>query len=200
MMELVQKVVNCLENGGVVLLPTDTVLGLAAKPDDPRAVDKVYALKNRPREKNLPIMVADIEQIRGLGADVTSNSKKLLESALVPGALTIAFGVVPEKLTPWLAKRIEFAVRVPKDDLLLEVLKQTGPLLVSSANISGHDTPRTTSEVLSQLNAEPDLIVEGAQHASTASTLVNCNLEPPKIERQGAISRAEIEAIVGALQ
>ena len=76
--QMVQQVVACLHAGGVVLLPTDTVLGLAVMPQLSHAVNKLYAMKSRPRAKALPVMVANIEQVEDLGVSISQNIKKQL--------------------------------------------------------------------------------------------------------------------------
>lgn len=195
----VAEVVACLNDGGVVLLPTDTVLGLAASPAHSSAIDRLYQLKDRPREKNIAVMVANHTQVLEIGAEVSGDAEKLLTSDFVPGGLTIVFPV-GEDAPEWLEGRVELAVRIPDNALLLEVLTLAGPLLVTSANLSGQDTPKTTDEAAHQLTDLPDLVIEGTGQTALPSTIVNCAVTPPKIERQGAISRAEIEAIMGALQ
>ena len=92
----VSDVVACLKMGGVVLLPTDTVLGLAILPDSSEAVEKLYDLKERPRDKELPIMASNLNQIKGLGLIVSPNVEKLLNSPLVPGGLTIVANLNPK--------------------------------------------------------------------------------------------------------
>nr|WP_321510827.1 L-threonylcarbamoyladenylate synthase [uncultured Celeribacter sp.] len=195
----ISEVAACLQDGGVVLIPTDTVLGLAVSPAHPAAIDRLYALKQRPRAKNLPIMVADATQIAGLGADISPSARALLESRFVPGALTLVFALDPTRRPDWLAGRDEIALRIPDDARLLTVLRATGPLLVTSANRSGADTPPTTQAALEQLAGAPDLAVTGTGAAGTPSTIVNSRTIPVTIERHGAIPEAEIRALLESL-
>lgn len=188
----VSDVVACLKMGGVVLLPTDTVLGLAILPDSSEAVEKLYDLKERPRDKELPIMASNLNQIKGLGLIVSPNVEKLLNSPLVPGGLAIVANLNPKICPNWLRGRKEIAFRIPNFEPLLDVLEQTGPLLVTSANLAGNHTPKTNSEVLKQLNGAPDLVVTGKMSTDTPSTLVNCTKTLSVVERVGAIPIAEI--------
>lgn len=191
--------VQCLTEGGVVLIPTDTVLGLAASPAHPAAIKRLYQLKDRPSEKNIAVMVANHTQVLEIGARVDGIAEKLLQSDLVPGALTIVFALSAE--TPeWLTGRTEIAVRLPNDQRLLEILTFAGPLLVTSANLSGQDTPEDARDAAQQLTALPDLVIDGKGQTALPSTIINCAVTPPRLEREGAISRAAIEAIVGDLQ
>lgn len=187
-----ERVVECLEMGGVVLVPTDTVLGLAALPTCNNAISKLYSLKNRPPEMRLPVMVASVDQLEVLSVDVTHSASRLLSSKFVPGPLTIAMGFSGDR-PDWLAGRIEVAVRIPNDAYLLNILRMTGPLFVTSANAHGHSTPKSTEEAVLQLNGTPELVVIGRTRDSVPSTLVNCRQFPPVIEREGAVPSWEIE-------
>ena len=191
----VEKVVAVLRGGGVVLLPTDTVYGLAVAPeagDEP--LKRLFAMKQRPLSRNLPIMVADAEQARALGAEVTQAARRLL-AAFAPGPLTVALGLTGPA-PRWLAGRDEIAVRIPADAFLLDVLRAAGPLLVTSANLHGRQTPETLPEVLDQLDGEPDLAVDGGPRQTVPSTLVNCNLPTPVVERAGAVPAERIAAVL----
>ncbi|RPE72095.1 L-threonylcarbamoyladenylate synthase [Pacificibacter maritimus] len=185
-----------LAAGGVILLATDTVLGLVALPQRDDAVNKVYSLKQRPREKNLPIMVANVEQIKALGGQVTDSAQALLDSDFMPGALTLALALDPTLTPAWLEKRAECAIRIPKDTFLLALLTDLGPLMVTSANMSGETPADTTEQAMGLLNGQPDFVVHGTAPLQQPSTLVNCATMPAKIERIGAVSEAEITAIL----
>jgi L-threonylcarbamoyladenylate synthase len=182
--------------GGVLLLATDTVLGLVALPSDSGAIDKVYALKQRPREKNLPLMVASADQIEGLGGQLTPSAQACLNSAYMPGPLTIAIEVNTSACPSWLLGRTECAIRIPEDAFLLSLLNDLGPLMVTSANLSGQDTPQTTKQAMAQLNGTPNYVVHGTAKSHVPSTLVNCRVSPAKIERIGAVSEVQIKAIL----
>ena len=186
------RLVEALRAGGVVLLPTDTVLGLATLPHMQAGVDRLYALKDRPRAKPLPIMVASSAQLADLGVILTPTTEQALASPFVPGALTIAAEIDPQICPDWLAGRREIAFRIPDAPLLLELLRQVGPLLVTSANRAGHPTPANASAVLAQLTGAPDWVVGGRAGADVASTLINCTRSPAVIERLGAISHAQL--------
>jgi len=193
----VENIAECLLNGGVVLLPTDTVYGLAASPLHEKAVDKIFELKERPRTTNLPIMVASVKELEVFGVDLYPAVMRLFNSTFVPGDLTIVLGFKPEPLLPWLKGREECAIRIPNDERLLEVLRITGPLLVTSANKHGTPTtPINIKDILSELNGTPDLVIEGGIVENIPSTIVNCRLNPPVIERTGRIQYDELFKII----
>ena len=192
------EIVQTLQSGGAVLIATDTVYGLAALATNENAVAKIYELKQRPREMFLPIMVANITDLEKIGLDINESARKLFASNLVPGAITFVLGFKDEALKPdWLKMRDEIAIRIPDNALLLSVLRETGPLLVTSANKHGHaQTPANVKDILAELNGTPDLIVEDGEGKEVPSTIINCRLNPPKIERSGLIPIEVINKIL----
>ena len=188
----VEEIVACLENGGVVLLPTDTVYGLAVSPNFDQSIDRLFALKRRPRNVNLPIMVASDDELERLGFEISESARRLLRSPLIPGSLTLALGFRSDYRPAWLIGRDEAAIRIPSDNRLLAVLRKTGPLLVTSANAHSADTPDNVRDILAQLDGAPDLAVDGGTLRTTASTLVNCRVDPPIIERFGVVPEPEV--------
>jgi L-threonylcarbamoyladenylate synthase len=198
MLDKMNEIVETLKNGGVVLIATDTVYGLAASPTDEQAVEKIYALKSRPREMFLPIMVADMHDLELLGLEINPNARKLFESELVPGAITFVLGFKDDSLKPyWLQSRDEIATRIPDNELLLAVLKTTGPLLVTSANRHGMPvTQAKVKDILAELNGVPDLVIEDGEGKEVPSTIINCRRNPPVIERNGIIPEDVIYQIL----
>ena len=185
-------IVECLVNGGVVLLPTDTVYGLAVSPMFDESIDRLFALKRRPRNVNLPIMVTSDTELEALGFEVSESARRLLRSPLIPGSLTLAMGFSSDYRPAWLAGREEAAVRIPNDERLLSVLRKTGPLLVTSANAHSAETPDNVADILAQLDGAPDLTIDAGTLRRTASTLVNCRVDPPRIERIGVVPESEV--------
>ena len=198
-MNRIETIIKTLFAGDVVLIPTDTVYGLAALPTEKKAIDKIYALKGRPTGMNLPIMVSEVRDLKTLGLDVNDNAAKLFDSTLVPGAITFILGFKTIGIRPsWLERREEVAVRIPNNSLLLSVLKRTGPLLVTSANKHGSfHSPNKVSEILKELNGKPDLIIEDEEGKEIPSTIINCRHTPPLIERSGLIPIETINEILG---
>jgi L-threonylcarbamoyladenylate synthase len=189
------EIAACLEGGGVALLPTDTVYGLAVHPTRPEAKERLFAMKRRPGSVNLPIMVASVDDLPPIGVEVTPAARRLMD-AFFPGPLSVALGIRPDAAPAWLAGRVECAVRIPDDERLLELLRVTGALLVTSANIHGSPTPETAPEVLAALDGRPDVVLDGGVRKVVPSTLVNCNLPEPVVEREGVIPRREIERVL----
>lgn len=187
------EVAKILQSGGVALLPTDTVYGLVASPSHLSAIAKIFSLKGRPASKNLPVLAADAGQITALGVQLTSRSKSLLDSRFTPGALTM---VLPLTNAPdWLAGRDEIALRIPNDPALLTLLRITGPLLATSANASGQDTPNSVPAILAQLSGPPDIVVNDGPRSGKASTLIDCQTTPFTVLRRGALSSTDLQEL-----
>ncbi len=193
----VSQFVNTILSGGVVLCPTDTVYGLAVKPDIKIGVDKIYELKMRPRDRNLPIMIDSIDGLKDLNLDINSSAKQFFDSIFIPGPLTLILGFSIGTRPSWLEGRDEVAIRIPNDVHMLEVLKRCGPLLVTSANKhSSSRTANNVSEILRELNGTPDLILDRGILHEIPSTIINCRFDPWKIERLGSLSEEILKHIL----
>jgi L-threonylcarbamoyladenylate synthase len=187
-----RAIVQCLMAGGVVLLPTDTVYGLAAHPSHPEAISRLFDLKGRPTERRLPVLTSK-RDIALLGGKLTLAALKLLQSPWVPGPVSIAVELDQSIAPAWLAGRDEVAFRAPKDAILQRILLETGPLFVTSANRHGDTTPETLAAAKASLIGAPDLSIDGGMLSAIPSTLVNCRVSPPRIERIGQVRQSDLE-------
>ena len=192
--DAIDAAVAALRAGEVVVVPTDTVYGLAARPDDAGAVDTIYRAKHRPDKLPLPVLAATLDQVRQLGV-AFSDAAVTLATRWWPGPLTMAFGFSPAvPRPPWLEDREEVAVRIPQHAFLLALTQRTGVLVVTSANRHGAATPATAGEAASQLAPHVGLAIDGGVLDGVPSTLVNVRATEPVIERTGAIARRDIDA------
>lgn len=191
--EAADAVLRALTKGGVVAIPTDTVFGLAAIPSNMNAVKRIFSLKKRPANINLPFLVSSIEQIKRMQAIITPQIDKLIQSKYIPGPVTVIVGL-SEKNTPlpWLEGREEFGFRIPNDKWLLSIIDKVGPIVATSANAHKMSTPKSINEVLKQLDGSPDVAVGTHKINDVASTIINCRLSPPIIERDGLIPQTEL--------
>lgn len=205
-----------LSGGGVIVVPTDTVYGLAALPAFPRAVDRIFTLKDRARDVNLPIIIGEVSQLDQLGVAVPPVGRKLAET-FWPGALTIAFGFGgdshrDDRPAPgeeeseatrgtarpeWLAGRVEVAVRLPDHPFLQQLAAKVGPMAVTSSNRHGQPTATKAHAATESLTELPDLLVDGGTLSATPSTLVNVRSSPARVEREGAIGLQALIAVAG---
>lgn len=192
-----QEIADKLAAGAVIVLPTETVYGLAVRPDRPAAIERVFELKGRPQTMNLPVIIGAVGQLETLGVDYDPAARRLTHR-FWPGPLTIVMGFDPRSPRPaWLEGRAEVAIRLPGHELLRQVALAAGPILVTSANSHGAGPQREAAEAVRSLLGSADLVVDGGTLTPTPSTIVNTRLSPPKIERLGAISATEISDALG---
>lgn len=192
-----------LSEGGVVVVPTDTVYGLAALPTFPDAIGRIFEMKNRSREVELPLIIGDVAQLEQLGVLVPPAGQRLIE-AFWPGALTVIFGFDDRRgqsqdaRPGWLAGRAEVAVRLPDHRFLQQLAVKVGPLAVTSANLHGQPTATDAQAAVESLTDLPDVVVDGGSLTATPSTLVNVRLSPARVEREGTLSAESLLAVAGS--
>lgn len=187
---------KALRAGEVVLVPTDTVYGLAAMPDRAAAVQRIYLAKNRPTHLPLPVLASSLGQVRQLGVDFPA-AATILAARWWPGPLTMAFGLSASSTHPeWLTGREEVAVRIPAHDFLLALMRDTGVLVVTSANRHGEPTPLSAGEAGAHVAPHVGLVIDAGTLTDVPSTLVNVRGPAAVVEREGAIAG---EAIAAAL-
>ena len=183
----VVQAVAALQRGELVVLPTDTVYGVAADAFSPAAVERLLAAKGRGRDMPVPVLVGDARGLHGLAADVTEQMQALVE-AHWPGPLTIIVPAAPSLAWDLGDTRGTVAVRMPQHPVALDVLSSTGPLAVSSANRTGHPPPATADEAERQLGAAVSVYLEaGSSGDAVASTIVDLTGERPVVRRAGAL-------------
>jgi L-threonylcarbamoyladenylate synthase len=185
----VDQAAELLLRGGIIGLPTDTVYGLAAHPEHPSAIERLFAVKERPVDKAIPILIADLTQLEAVTRDASTEGRKLAEK-FWPGALTIVLW----RKTVRAGEPETVAVRVPALDLARTLIRAAGGVLaVTSANVSGGNNCTTAREVLDQLGGRLDAIIDGgACPGGVESTVVDATCSPVRILRQGALSRSRI--------
>jgi L-threonylcarbamoyladenylate synthase len=176
-----------IDQGGVLLLPTESFYGLGADPWSEAGVERVFSLKARPEELGLPVLCADWQQVETLVVIPDEHRVKL--ARLWPAALTVVLPTVEEVPA---ARRGTLAVRIPAHAELRALLYRLGPLTGTSANRHG-DAPSTTVDgALASLAEPPDLVLDaGATAGGQASTLVDLGRGEPEILRSGACAWEE---------
>jgi len=186
---------KALGRGGLVLVPTDTVYGLAVRPGDEEAVGRLFQAKDRPVERKIPVLAASIEQVEELGVDFNKPARELA-GRYWPGALTLAFSFSELRRRPdWLVGREEVAVRVPDLGFLRRLMTETGVLLVTSANAHGEATPPDAGDAAASLLEPVDVVVDAGPLAGRPSTLVNVAVSPPVVERPGPLPVGELRSL-----
>ncbi|MEW6405585.1 MAG: L-threonylcarbamoyladenylate synthase, partial [Chloroflexota bacterium] len=188
----IQRAIQVLQNGGLVAFPTDTVYGVGALAFDGKAVESIYAAKDRPVEKAIPILIADVEDLAKVTSTPLPQMTVKLASRFWPGPLTL---ILPKKQTlPEAVSATDtVAVRVPDYQIARALLRAAGPMAVTSANISGETSPTTAEEVFAQLGGRIALIIDGGKTpGGVPSTLVDCTGNEPKILRAGPVTMEDL--------
>ena len=199
MIELVQRneAVRLLKSGRVVAVPTDTVYGVAAPLTHPKAVMDLFALKRRPSDAALPVLVDSLADIEGMGVTWPPLAARL-SKAFWPGALTIVVAVDGALAELVGSTEGTAGFRVPNHDLLRDVLIQCGPLAVTSANEHGEPPCNSADEVMSTFADHAGLggVLDGDICAGAVSTVVEIYESGWRILRQGSLSADEITRIL----
>ena len=187
--------IDVLTGGGLVAFPTDTVYGVGALAFNEDAVSRISEVKGRVVEKAIPILIGDMGQLGRVAAGVSIQCEKLAKR-FWPGPLTIVLPrhpSIPDAVTPLPT----VGVRIPNFLPTIDLLKLTGPLAVSSANLTGKNSSSTARGVQAQLDGKIPLILDGGvTPGGIPSTVVDCSQGRPVILREGPIS---LEQILNAL-
>lgn len=197
--KVIDAVVKSIRYGYTVVYPTDTVYGLGCNALDPKAVLKIFEIKNRPRNQALPIAVTN-RRLAERFAFINDLAKKLI-SAFWPGALTII--VKKRKIIPDVTTAFHQTVglRAPNHVIPQMIIKKLGlPLISTSANTHGRTNPISVKDVLSQIGKDVDIILDGGKtYSQSTSAVIDLTTSPPKILRKGEISKGKIVEVIGSV-
>lgn len=185
--------VAALRAGEVVVLPTETVYGLAALPGVPGATGKIFALKGRGADMPLAVLCADAEQALAL-ADQPSDAVQRVAKELWPGPLTLVLRRRPGLGYELGEPSTTIGLRCPDHDLVRTLAAQVGPIAATSANRHGEPTPDTAAEVAAIFGAGVAVVIDGGPCDGLPSTVVDATSDEWRVLRQGAI---EIETLLG---
>ena len=184
-------VVAALAAGEVVVIPTDTVYGLACDPTNAAAVERIYTIKGRPAGLELTLLAAnraDVEE----AVDLDETARRLADR-FWPGPLSIVAPVGRMRLAiP--RSGVTLSTRVPGHALLLELLSRTGPLATTSANRHGAPPATDAGSAIAALGDAVAIVLDGGPAGGLASTIIDCSRTPPEVLREGPISTAELVA------
>ncbi len=178
-------------------MPTDTLYGLAADAFDSEAVASLLAAKRRGRDMPVPVLVGSWHTIDGLVFSVRPQARDLIR-AFWPGALSLVVQAAPSLAWDLGDTRGTVMLRMPLHPVALELLREVGPLAVSSANVSGQPPASTAEQAREQLGALASVYLDGgpAEHA-VASTIVDLTADQPRVLREGAVPLADIAEVLG---
>jgi tRNA threonylcarbamoyl adenosine modification protein (Sua5/YciO/YrdC/YwlC family) len=183
-----------VQRGRLVVFPTDTVYGLAADAFDAEAVARLLAAKGRGREMPPPVLVGTAGTLDALATDVPAYVRPLVDR-FWPGPLTVVAKEQSSLQWDLGDTRGTVAVRMPDHDLVRELLDRTGPLAVSSANLTGHDAATDADQAAEMLGTKVAVIIDGGATAGAVpSTILDVTGARPRLLRLGAIPVADLDA------
>lgn len=193
--------------GELVVLPTDTVYGLAADAFQPRAVERLLNAKGRDRQSPPPVLIPNVETLDAVAEHVPETVRALV-AQLWPGGLTVIVHARPSLVWDLGDTRGTVAVRIPNQPIALELLRETGPLAVSSANRSGQPAATTANDAQDMLGESVAVYLEagpsgagyqaiGERPGDLSSTIVDATGPLLRIIRHGVVSRQTLGGIVG---
>ena len=181
---------DALSRGEPVGVPTDTVYGLAADAADADAIQQLFELKERPADRSIAVLVADVAGAAAL-VELTEQARRLAERYW-PGPLTIVAERTPTA-PPHLGTGTTIGVRLPDDDIM-RALAAPGPLAVTSANLHGGPTP-STAQGVAELFPTLSLVIDGGPRPGASSTVVDMTGTAPRVLREGPVSLDEVSAV-----
>ncbi|VTS14369.1 L-threonylcarbamoyladenylate synthase [Streptococcus pseudoporcinus] len=189
---------SIIENGGALILPTETVYGLFARAMDEQAVNKVYALKQRPREKAMNLNVADYQAILDYSKDQPAYLKELYD-AFLPGPLTIILKA-NDRVPFWInSGKDTVGFRLPKHPVTAQLIRLAGPLIGPSANLSGSQSGRHYADIIRAFHNQVEGYEDDQFLTGEDSTIIDLSGSKAKILRQGSISAAHIQAKISRI-
>jgi tRNA threonylcarbamoyl adenosine modification protein (Sua5/YciO/YrdC/YwlC family) len=191
---------RAVRSGSVVVLPTDTLYGIGADAFNPSAVASVLAAKGRGRDMPVPVLVGSWSTIDGLVSYVPPELRDLVE-AFWPGGLTVVVEHAPSLAWDLGDARGTVAVRMPLHPVALDLLAETGPMAVSSANVSGRPPALTAQQAYAQLGESVSVYLDGGEvPVGQPSSIVDLTGEVPRVLREGAIDLTALRKVVPGIE
>lgn len=182
--QAIREAARAVREGGLVVFPTETVYGIAANALDPKALEKLYAVKGRPKDKPFSWHISSIDQFKEQASDFSPQLAELA-AAFWPGPLTLVVDTHDGGKTGF---------RMPAHPVALALIRASGvPIVAPSANLSGQKSPTSAEEALASLDGKVDLVLDaGKTEWGQDSTVVDLTQRSPKILRAGAITEEQL--------
>lgn len=199
--EAIERAARAVQQGGLVVLPTDTVYGVVCDPRLPAAVDEVYRVKGRRRELPLALLLRDMAQVSAYVQDVPETAVRAMQQ-FWPGGLTVILRDTGEATAAIRARKKTIGLRLPAHVVPRLVADRLGSALAStSANRSGQPAPTTAEQAAEQLQGLVALVLDaGPAPVGQESTVVNFADRPPRVLRAGAISVERLREVLGEVR
>jgi L-threonylcarbamoyladenylate synthase len=194
--EAIALAVKALAGGDIIGLPTDTVYGLAADPFHTGASDRLFRLKGRPRNVELPVLVSTEDQALSLCTAVPQTARRLMKRYW-PGPITLVLPRRPDLQADLGEEDATIGIRCPAHPVPLAICEQIGPIATTSANRHQETALTTAQEVAESLGPELVLVLDAGTCDGIPSTVVDCTGEQPKVLREGRLSQEDVAAAIG---
>ncbi len=187
-MRTIDEGADILRDGGIIIFPTDTAFAISCRIDRPKSVARLFSVRNRPETKAVPLLVGSIDMAKKYFLDPSKRIDYLMQTYW-PGGLTIIGKSGSADIFPLLlGGGTSVGLRMPDHNTALDLIASVGvPLVGTSANFSGGQTPYSLFDLHDDLIARVDGVVGGVCTKQIASTVIDCTIEPPVIVRQGAV-------------
>lgn len=189
---LITQVAECLRRGGVIVYPTDTTYGLGCDIFNRKGIKKIYQIKHRDMRKPFSFICSDLAEVSNY-AQVSNYAFKIMKRHL-PGKYTFvldATRIVPDAL---ITKQKTVGIRIPDNNIALAIVRELGhPLVTTSANLSGEETPQDPQDIDSEMGRLVDMVVDGGILMAEGSSVISLVDDYPEILRQGSGDTSWIE-------
>ncbi|MFT4125281.1 MAG: L-threonylcarbamoyladenylate synthase [Gordonia sp. (in: high G+C Gram-positive bacteria)] len=193
----IRTAVTAAKGGHLVVLPTDTLYGIGCDAFDSEAVADLLAAKGRGRDMPVPVLVGSWHTVDGLVLGVSAAARALVE-AFWPGGLSLIVEQAPSLVWDLGDTDRTVMLRMPLHPVAIEVLREVGPMAVSSANVSGRPPATTAAQAREQLGEKVSVYLDGGPSpAAQASTIVDLTGRSPRILREGAVTAAQVGEVLG---
>ena len=188
--EGIRKSVEIIENGGVIIFPTDTVYGIGCNPYDANAVKKIYEIKSREKIKSLPVLASSIEIVKQISI-IDEFTEKIIKKYW-PGPLTLILKLKDKNLKKSLNLEDKIAVRIPNSECTLKLLNKCNLLVGTSANVSGDSSFTDPQECMKNVKNYNIFVDGGTITSKGESTIIEIENEKIHVIREGALKKEDI--------
>jgi L-threonylcarbamoyladenylate synthase len=191
--EVISQAAQIILSGGVLAFPTETFYGLAALASDREAIERVYLLKRRSPDKSISILIAELVELQNWVESIPAEAHHLA-ARFWPGPLTLVFAAARHLPTNLTAATGKVGVRISSHPTARALVQAVGvPITATSANLSGEPNCRSSAEVLAQMGADLEAVLDaGLTPGGKVSTIADVTIRPPKILRTGAITAQDV--------
>lgn len=173
-LHLKNKLINVLKNGGIAVIPTDTIYGIVGSALNPKTIEEIYKLRKRKSSKPFIILISSLDDLNTFNIKLTNKQKEFLEK-IWPNPVSVVLKCPDNKWKYLHRGTNSLAFRVPKDNELFKLLKEVGPLVAPSANFEGDKPAQMVDEAKKYFGNKVSFYVDGGQIKSQPSTLIFLN-------------------------